>query len=79
MGTAWHSMWLRLVLAYQPVVWGSCDGRTPGMFDESVMTKPWDSVRTADTAGTHKHKRGLLGGYDAHTGSETLVGTLQAR
>jgi hypothetical protein len=26
-----------------------------------------------------RHKRGLLGGRDAHTGGETLVGTLQAR
>jgi hypothetical protein len=25
-----------------------------------------------------RHKRGLLGGCDAHTGGETLVGTLQA-
>jgi hypothetical protein len=24
-----------------------------------------------------RHKRGLLGGCDAHTGGETLVGTLQ--
>jgi hypothetical protein len=26
-----------------------------------------------------RHRRGLLGECDAHTGSETLVGTLQAR
>jgi hypothetical protein len=26
-----------------------------------------------------RHKRGLLGGCDAHTGGETSVGTLQAR
>jgi hypothetical protein len=26
-----------------------------------------------------RHKGGLLGGCDAHTGSETLVGMLQAR
>jgi hypothetical protein len=26
-----------------------------------------------------RHKRGVLGGCDAHTGSETSVGTLQAR
>jgi hypothetical protein len=26
-----------------------------------------------------RHKRGLLGGCDAHTGGETLVGMLQAR
>jgi hypothetical protein len=26
-----------------------------------------------------RHKRGLLGGCDAHTGGETSVGMLQAR
>jgi hypothetical protein len=26
-----------------------------------------------------RQKRGLLGGYDAHTGSESSVGTLQTR
>jgi hypothetical protein len=26
-----------------------------------------------------RHKRGLLGGHDAHAGSETSVGMLQAR
>jgi hypothetical protein len=26
-----------------------------------------------------RHKRGLLGGCDAHAGGETSVGTLQAR
>jgi hypothetical protein len=26
-----------------------------------------------------RHKRGLLGGFDAHAGGETSVGTLQAR
>jgi hypothetical protein len=26
-----------------------------------------------------RNKRGLLGGYDAHTSSETLVGLLEAR
>jgi hypothetical protein len=29
--------------------------------------------------GPTRHKRWLLGGCNAHTGSETLVGTLQAR
>jgi hypothetical protein len=28
---------------------------------------------------THKAQEGLLGGCDAHAGSETSVGTLQAR
>jgi hypothetical protein len=67
MGTTWHSMWYRLVLAYQQVVQRSCDGRTDAMFGEAAM------------AGTQKAQVGLLGGCDAHTGGETSVGTLQAR
>jgi hypothetical protein len=58
---------------------GSCDGRTAGMFGEAVMAKPWDGVGTDAMAGTHKAQEGLLGGCDAHTGSETSVGMLQAR
>jgi hypothetical protein len=58
---------------------GSCDDRTAVMFGEAVMAKPWDSVGTDVTAGTHRHKRGLLSGCDAHTGGETSVGTLLAR
>jgi hypothetical protein len=54
MGTTWHSMWYSLVLAYQSVMRGSCDGRTVGMFCEATMAEPWDSVDTAKTAGTHK-------------------------
>jgi hypothetical protein len=79
MGTAWHSMWWSLVLAYQPAVQGSCDGRTAGMFGDVAMAKPWDGVGTAVMAGTHKAQRGLLGGCDAHTGGDTSVGMLQAR
>jgi hypothetical protein len=54
MGMAWHSMWWSLVLAYQPVVRGSCDGRITGMFSEAAMAGPWDGVGTAVMAGTHK-------------------------
>jgi hypothetical protein len=54
MGTAWHSMWWSLVLAYQPVMWGSCDGRSSGIFGEVAMAKPWDGVDTAVMAETHK-------------------------
>jgi hypothetical protein len=54
MGMAWHSMWCSLVLAYHPIVRGSCDGRTIGMFGEVMMAKPWDGVGTAAMAGTHK-------------------------
>jgi hypothetical protein len=47
-------MWWSLVLAYQSVVRGSCDGRTAGMFGEATMAEPWDGVGTAAMAGTHK-------------------------
>jgi hypothetical protein len=49
------------------------------MFHEAAMAEPWDGVGKAAMAETHKAQEGLLGGCDAHTGSETLVGTLQAR
>jgi hypothetical protein len=61
MGMAWHSMWSSLVLAYQPALWGSCDGRTIGMFAEAVMAKPWDGVGTAMMVGTHKAQEGAFG------------------
>jgi hypothetical protein len=41
-------------LAYQPVVWESCDGRTAGMFGEATMAEPWDGVGTTAMARTHK-------------------------
>jgi hypothetical protein len=62
-----------------PVVRGSCDRRTTGIFSEAVMAELWDSVGIAETVGTHKAQEGLLGGCDAHTGGKTSVGTLQAR
>jgi hypothetical protein len=40
---------------------------------------PWDGVGEAAMAEPIRHKRGLLGGCDAHASSETSVGTLQAR
>jgi hypothetical protein len=43
------------------VVRGSCDGRTVGMFSEAMMAKPWGSVGTAETAGTHKTQEGASG------------------
>jgi hypothetical protein len=49
------------------------------MFGEPAMAEPWDGVGEAAMAKPTRHKRGLLGGCDAHTGSETTVGTLQAR
>jgi hypothetical protein len=39
---------------YQPVVRGSCDGRTAQIFSEAAVAKPWDSVGIAEMAGTHK-------------------------
>jgi hypothetical protein len=58
---------------------GKLQWQTVGMFGEAAMAEPWDGVGKAVMAGTHKAKRGLLGQCDAHTGSETSVGTLQAR
>jgi hypothetical protein len=58
---------------------GSCDGRIVGMFDEAMMAEPWDGVGEAVMAKPIRHKKGLLGGCDAHTGGETSVSTLQAR
>jgi hypothetical protein len=49
------------------------------MFSEAVIAEPWDGVGKAAMAGTHKAQGGLLGGCDAHDGSENSVGTLQAR
>jgi hypothetical protein len=43
------------------------------------MAKPWDGVSTDAMVGPIRHKRGLLGGCDAHTGGETSVGMLEAR
>jgi hypothetical protein len=48
------------------------------MFSEAVIAEPWDGVGGAATAEPKRHKRGLLVGCDAHTGGETLMGTLQA-
>jgi hypothetical protein len=48
-------------LAYQPVVWGSYDGRTAEMFGEDAMAEPWDSVGTTATARTHKTQEGASG------------------
>jgi hypothetical protein len=61
MGTAWHSMWWSLVLAYQLAVWGSYDGRTTGMFSEAAMAEPWDGVGTAAMDGTYKAQVGASG------------------
>jgi hypothetical protein len=49
------------------------------MFDEVAMPELGDGVVKATMVEPTWHKRGLLGGCDAHAGSETSVGTLQAR
>jgi hypothetical protein len=58
---------------------GTLQWQTARMFGDTMMTEPWDGVGEATMAEPIRHKRGLLGGYDAHAGSETSVGTLQAR
>jgi hypothetical protein len=54
---------------------GKLRWQTAGMFGEAAMAEPWDGVGKAAMAGTTRHKRGLLGGCDAHTGGETSLGT----
>jgi hypothetical protein len=58
---------------------GKLRWQTAGMFGEAVMAEPWDGVGKAVMVEPIRHKRGLLVGCDAHAGSETSVGTLQAR
>jgi hypothetical protein len=58
---------------------GKLRWQTVGMFGEATMAKPWGGIGEAAMAESIRHKRGLLGGCDARTGSETSVGTLQAR
>jgi hypothetical protein len=58
---------------------GKLRWQTAGMFGEAAMAESWDGVGKAAMAEPTRHKRGLLGGCDAHAGSETSVGTLQAR
>jgi hypothetical protein len=58
---------------------GKLRWQTAGMFGDTAMAEPCDGVGEAAMAELKRHKRGLLGGCDAHTGGETSVGTLQAR
>jgi hypothetical protein len=58
---------------------GKLRWQTAGMFGEAAMAEPWDFVGEDAMAEPIRYKRGLLGGCDAHAGSETSVGTLQAR
>jgi hypothetical protein len=58
---------------------GKLRWQTAGMFGEAAMAELWDGVGEAAMAEPIRHKRGHLGGCVAHAGSETSVGTLQAR
>jgi hypothetical protein len=53
--------------------------QTARMVGDAAMAQQWDGVGEAVMAEPIWHKRGLRGGCDAHTSSETSVGTLQAR
>jgi hypothetical protein len=43
-------------------VWRSYDGKTAGMHGEATMAGPWEGVRKAAMAGTHKAQEGASGG-----------------
>jgi hypothetical protein len=58
---------------------GKLRWQTAGMFGKAVMAKPWEGVGEAVMAEPIRHKRGLLGGCDAHAGGETSLGTLKDR
>jgi hypothetical protein len=58
---------------------GKLRWQTTGMFGEAAMAEPGDGVGKAAMAKPIRHKRGLLGGCNAHTGGETSMGMLQAR
>jgi hypothetical protein len=58
---------------------GKLRWRTAGMFGEATMAELWDGVGEAAMAKPTRHKRGLLGGCDAHAGGETSLGMLQSR
>jgi hypothetical protein len=53
--------------------------QTAGILGEAAMAEPWDHVGEAAMTKPITHKRGLLGGCDAHTSSETSVGIIQTR
>jgi hypothetical protein len=50
---------------------GKLRWQTTGMFGEAVMAEPGDGVGKAAMAEHIRHKRGILGGCDAHSGGET--------
>jgi hypothetical protein len=58
---------------------GKLRWQTTGIFGDAVMVEPWVGVGETARAKPMRHKRGLLGECDAHTGGETSVGMLQTR
>jgi hypothetical protein len=58
---------------------GKLRWQTAGMFGDATMAELWDGVGEAAMAEPIRHKRGLLGGCNAHASGEILMGTLQAR
>jgi hypothetical protein len=58
----------------------SCAGKlrrqNAGMFGDAMMAELWEGVGEVAMAEPTRHKRELLGGCDAHAGSETSVSTL---
>jgi hypothetical protein len=58
---------------------GKLRWQTAGKFSEAAIAESWDGVGEAVMVEPIRQKKGLLGGCDAHAGSETSVGTLQAR
>jgi hypothetical protein len=58
---------------------GKLRWQTAGMFGDAVMAERWDGVGEAAMAEPIWHRRGFLGGCDAHIGGETSIGTLQVR
>jgi hypothetical protein len=58
---------------------GKLRWQTTGMFSEAMMAEPWGCMGEAAMAESIRHKRGLLGGCNAHTGGQTSVVMLQAR
>jgi hypothetical protein len=54
---------------------GKLRWQTAGMFGEAAMVELWMVWVKLRWLEPTRHKRGLLGGCDAHTGGETSVGT----
>jgi hypothetical protein len=64
---------------YQPAMRGSCDDKQLGCSETLrwlIRGKVWVKLQWLEPI---RHKRGLLGRCDAHTGGEISMGMLQAR